>query len=129
MKILNFKIGTKLIVGFIVVIAIFGAAIYYQILTLQNLADILGIQSRHLSQIINDKYKQNFYDYINSYRIHAAKEKLADSTDKKTILEILYAVGFNTKSSFNTAFMKHTGLTPTKFREMTISATSISKPE
>ena len=34
-----------------------------------------------------------------------------------TILEILYEVGFNSKSSFNTAFKKHTGLTPTAFKK------------
>jgi AraC-like DNA-binding protein len=34
-----------------------------------------------------------------------------------TVLEVLYEVGFNSKSSFNTAFKKHTGLTPTQFRK------------
>jgi AraC-like DNA-binding protein len=47
-----------------------------------------------------------------------AKQMLTDP-DKKdfTVLEILYDVGFNSKSSFITAFKKHTGYTPTEYRK------------
>jgi len=37
---------------------------------------------------------------------------------KKTVLEILYETGFNSKSVFNTAFKKHTGMTPTQFKKL-----------
>ena len=57
-------------------------------------------------------------DFVNEFRIKEAKSILKDPSKKEfTVLEILYEVGFNSKSSFNTAFKKHTGLTPTQFRK------------
>jgi len=87
-------------------------------LTIYDLAKELGMSSKELSVLINQKLKKHFFDFINGYRIEKAKEILEDD-DKKdfTILEILYEVGFNSKSSFNTAFKKHTGLTPTEYRK------------
>jgi AraC-like DNA-binding protein len=91
-------------------------------LTIKDLSEKLAISARHLSQVINQCAGQNFYDFVNSYRIEAAKKLFNDATqDRKTVLEILYSVGFNTKSAFNTAFKKHTGVTPTRFRKMAVS--------
>jgi len=93
-------------------------------LQLQNLADHLGIPSYQLSQIINTELQQNFYELINSLRIAEAKQKLIDPTNQHiTILAIAYDVGFNSKSTFNTAFKKHAKMTPTQFKEsqMTIA--------
>nr|WP_320000773.1 helix-turn-helix domain-containing protein [uncultured Draconibacterium sp.] len=57
-------------------------------------------------------------NFVNEYRIEKAMELLASNDRKEyTILKILYEVGFNSKSSFNTAFKKHTGLTPTEYRQ------------
>lgn len=87
-------------------------------LTINDLAEKLSIPSRQLSQVINDKLKQNFYDLINSYRINEAIEMFKNpSHNDKTILEILYDVGFNSKSSFNHIFKKKTGETPSQFRK------------
>lgn len=86
-------------------------------LTIQEVSAAIGIPVRNLSVLINHKLEQHFYDFVNSYRIEHAMEILKDSTKNKvTILEILYDVGFNSKSSFNTAFKKHTGNTPTSYR-------------
>lgn len=86
-------------------------------LTIQEVSAAIGIPVRNLSVLINHKLEQHFYDFVNSYRIENAMEILKDSTKNKvTILEILYDVGFNSKSSFNTAFKKHTGSTPTSYR-------------
>lgn len=87
-------------------------------LTLKDLAKSLNVPSRDLSVLINHHLGQHFFDFINSFRINRAKEILADP-DKKdlTVLEILYDVGFNSKSSFNTAFKKQTRQTPTEFRK------------
>ena len=88
-------------------------------LTLNELANNLSIPSRYLSQEINNSLKQNFFDFINSYRIEEAKLLFADpANNKKTVLEILYEVGFNSKSVFNNAFKKHTGTTPTQFKRL-----------
>ena len=87
-------------------------------ISLQELANKTGIAARELSVLINHQIGQHFFDYINSYRIEKAKELLTDPSKKElTILEILYEVGFNSKSSFNTAFKKHTATTPTLFRK------------
>lgn len=86
-------------------------------LSLNQLAENINISSRVLSQIINEYFNQNFQDYINKLRIEESKKILMDSKNKKTVLEILYEVGFNTKSAFNIAFKKYTGLTPTDFRK------------
>ncbi|MGG1921823.1 MULTISPECIES: AraC family transcriptional regulator [Chryseobacterium] len=87
-------------------------------LTIQEVSDEIGIPVRELSLLINHQLGQHFYDFVNTYRIENAMNMLKDETKSKvTILEILYEVGFNSKSSFNTAFKKHTGTTPTLYRK------------
>lgn len=87
-------------------------------LTIQDVSKEIEIPVRDLSLLINHKLEQHFYDFINAYRIESAMNILKDDTKSKvTILEILYEVGFNSKSSFNTAFKKHTGNTPTNYRK------------
>lgn len=87
-------------------------------LSLSELAETTAIPFRYLSQIINQHKGRNFYDYINGLRVEYACNLLRNDSDK-TILEILYASGFNSKTSFNTAFKKHTGKTPTQFKRET----------
>ena len=56
--------------------------------------------------------------FINEYRIKKAMSRLINPIDdKETILEIMYEVGFNSKSSFNTLFKKQTGLTPSEYKK------------
>jgi AraC-like DNA-binding protein len=87
-------------------------------LTIQDISIDIGIPVRELSLLINHKLNKHFYDFVNIYRIENAMGILKDSTKSKvTILEILYDVGFNSKSSFNTAFRKHTNTTPTEYRK------------
>lgn len=92
-------------------------------LSLHSLAKETQISSRELSILINHHLNKHFFDFVNEYRIEKAKELLA-SPDRKeyTVLEILYEVGFNSKSSFNTAFKKHTGYTPTEYRRKNLAA-------
>lgn len=86
-------------------------------LSLAELANHLSINAKILSQVINENCKQSFFDYVNSFRLNAAKELLKNPPEPKmTILEIMYEVGFNSKSSFNTAFKKMTGQTPSEFK-------------
>lgn len=88
-------------------------------LTLNELAERVSINPHHLSQVLNTCLNQNFFDFINSYRIEESKKLLSEhSYNKKTILEILYETGFNSKSVFNTAFKKYTGMTPSQFRNI-----------
>lgn len=87
-------------------------------LTLKKLARQLSVQSRDLSILINHHIGQHFFDFVNAYRIEEAKKLLTAATPSKmSVLDILYEVGFNSKSSFNTAFKKHTGTTPSAYRK------------
>jgi AraC-like DNA-binding protein len=88
-------------------------------LTLQKLAKALSISPHHLSQTINEQLNQNFFDFINSYRIEEAKRMLLDPAKKHySILAVSEEVGFNSKSAFNTAFKKHVNMTPSEFRKI-----------
>jgi AraC-like DNA-binding protein len=87
-------------------------------LSIQDISDAIDIPVRNLSLLINHNLKQHFYDFINSYRIEYAMVVLKDSSKSRlTISEILYEAGYNSKSSFNSAFKKHTGSTPTQYRK------------
>lgn len=86
-------------------------------LTLYDLSKQLKMPAKELSMLINNDLNQHFFDFVNGFRIRKAMEILKDPGKKDlTVLEILYEVGFNSKSSFNTAFKKYTRLTPTEYR-------------
>jgi AraC-like DNA-binding protein len=86
-------------------------------LTIQELSNQIEIPVRDLSILINHHMDQHFFDFVNEYRIQKAMNILKDqSKSQLTVLEILYEVGFNSKSSFNTSFKKYTNLTPTAYR-------------
>ena len=86
-------------------------------ITLGEIADKLSVIPRYLSQVINELKGQNFYDFVNSYRIEEAKKILSDpSHDDEKILAVLFESGFNSKSVFNTVFKKITGITPSEYR-------------
>lgn len=87
-------------------------------LSIRSFSEEIKMNSRDISVLINQNLKQYFFDFINEYRVKEAMKILKNPSKKEfTVLEILYEVGFNSKSSFNTAFKKHTGLTPTQFRK------------
>jgi len=87
-------------------------------LTIYDLAKNTGLPSKEVSLLINHDLNQHFFDFVNGYRIRKAMDLLKDPGKKEfTVLEILYEVGFNSKSSFNTAFKKYTSTTPTQYRQ------------
>ncbi|MCP5053959.1 MAG: helix-turn-helix domain-containing protein [bacterium] len=92
-------------------------------LNLKNLSQRLHVHYNHLSRIINENMGKSFNDYINGYRIEEAKKRLTDpASAQKTVLEIAYDTGFYSKSVFNTAFKKFTGMTPSQFRKKFFSS-------
>ncbi|WP_039912368.1 helix-turn-helix domain-containing protein [Cellvibrio mixtus] len=94
-------------------------------LTLDMLAETLGIAAKDLSMIINRHFNLNFYEFVNGYRIEEAKKCLADPANKeKTITDIYLEVGFNSKSVFNTFFKKLVGKTPSEYRQSPESVAS-----
>lgn len=87
-------------------------------LTLPKLAERLSISPSHLSQTIHERTNQSFSDFVNAYRVEEAKRRLLDPTlGHYSILAIAEEVGFNSKSSFNAVFKKHTSMTPSEFRK------------
>ncbi len=85
-------------------------------LSLQSRSAYLKITPHQLSQVLNDRLNLNFSTYINAFRIQETKKLLTDRPDR-SILEIAYSVGFNSKSSFYSSFIKDTGLPPTEYRK------------
>lgn len=89
------------------------------LLNLTGLARQSAIPAHYISQIINTRFRHNFYHFINQYRVKESMRLLSELSEspgkKQTVVEIMYASGFNSKSVFNTAFKKYTGMTPTQF--------------
>jgi AraC-like DNA-binding protein len=86
-------------------------------LKISELADSLSVPSHLLSQLINDEFLVNFYDFINKYRVEDAKKLLIEDNRNFKILAIAYEVGFNSKATFNRVFKKFTSHTPSDFKE------------
>ena len=87
-------------------------------LTLPQLADQLKVSVHHLSQVINEQCGMNFSDFINQHRIEEMKIRLTDARYQHFKIEQLaFDTGFNSKSTFQAAFKKFTGLTPSEYRK------------
>jgi AraC-like DNA-binding protein len=85
-------------------------------LSLNKLASHLKISPNHLSQVINQHYKKNFYEFVNTYRVEEVIRILhSDAMESITMLGIGLDAGFNSKASFNRYFKKHTGKTPSAY--------------
>jgi AraC-like DNA-binding protein len=88
-------------------------------LSLKSLSQMLNIPERYLSQVLNEYRQQNFFDFVNSYRVKYSMQLLKDlRNDRRIIFDIMFDAGFNSKSTFNTAFKKHSGHTPSEFKKL-----------
>ena len=86
--------------------------------SLSGLAKAINESSHHVSQVINERLDQSFFEMLASYRVEEAKTILKTELGKKlTIEEVAEQVGYNSKSAFNTAFKKFTSQTPSEYRE------------
>jgi AraC-like DNA-binding protein len=84
-------------------------------LTLGELADEVAATPHEVSQVLSTRLGRNFYTFVNEHRIEHVKTALA-STDRP-VLDLAFEAGFQSKSTFNTAFRKATGMTPREFRQ------------
>jgi AraC-like DNA-binding protein len=84
-------------------------------LTLQKLAVMLDLTPHQLSELINARLGLNFQNLVNRYRVAEAQRLIRDDRDRN-ILSICFRVGFSSKSAFNRAFKKQTGMGPADFK-------------
>jgi len=89
----------------------------------ENLASLSGLSRKinetihHTSQVINEKMNKNFFELLAGYRVEHARKLIEEDRDRKlTVEELADLVGYNSKSSFNTAFKKLTSFTPSEYR-------------
>ena len=81
----------------------------------------MNLSTHLLSYTINTGFDENFYQFINRYRIDEAKKMVLDpQMGHLNLVGIAFAVGFNSKTAFNTAFKKATGQTPSEFKKSTL---------
>ena len=91
-------------------------------LTLHSLSERLGVSPNHLSQVINGRLNRSFFDFVNENRVQEAIRLLADpESTRLSVLGIALDSGFNSKSAFYTAFRKHAGMTPTRYKEQLLA--------
>lgn len=91
-------------------------------LTIGQVAKRSGYPEYLVSAVINRRFGCTFWDYINRLRVDAARGRLADAGDARTILDIAYACGFTSKSTFNAAFKRQIGETPSSYRKHAVAA-------
>lgn len=95
-----------------------GDALYREpALTIAQVARRCGYPEYLVSALINRRFGSTFWDYINRLRIDAVRLHLADPADIRTILDIAYDCGFTSKSTFNAAFKRQAGETPSSYRK------------
>lgn len=87
-------------------------------INLAALAEAMHLSTHQLSYVINNGFNQNFFQFINSYRVEKAKRLLQDpESEKLSILGIAFESGFSSKTAFNTTFKRITGQTPSQFKK------------
>lgn len=85
-------------------------------LKINKLSESTGIPSQHISQVINESFGKNFYEFVNEYRVKAAIILLREYEYRNyTYTAIGFEVGFNSKSAFYNAFKKVTNTTPARY--------------
>lgn len=91
------------------------STLFDPLMTMPKLAKLIGVTPNQLSYALNNRLGQSFFEFINTVRVRAAGDLLVAEPDR-TILGIATEVGFNSKSTFNLAFKKITGKTPSAYR-------------
>jgi AraC-like DNA-binding protein len=87
-------------------------------LTLADLAGRLSTTPHKLSEVLNSQLHQTFYDFVNGYRVREVQRRIAAGDARKvTMMALAQDAGFASKSTFNLVFKKHTGQTPSDFRQ------------
>lgn len=94
------------------------------LLSLPRLAAAVGSNPNDVSQVLNAHFGLGYHDYLARLRVAEAQRILNDPARTETLIEILLEVGFNSKSVFNAAFKRETGMTPSEFRRRALAGTA-----
>ncbi|MGH7468659.1 MAG: helix-turn-helix domain-containing protein [Longimicrobiales bacterium] len=90
-------------------------------LTLADLAELLSTTPHKVSEVLNARLGQTFYDFVNGYRVREVQRRIErDKARAPTLLVLALEAGFASKSTFNDAFKKHAGQTPSQYRRTAI---------
>lgn len=88
-------------------------------ISLDSVAEELGINKSYLSKLLNAELDSSFSDYVNKLRVEEAKVYLkTPEFQNYTLIAIGLEAGFNSKSTFNAVFKKYTGFTPSEFKKV-----------
>ena len=99
-------------------------------LRLSDLVQRLGASRNQLSYVINRHLGKSFYDFVNEYRVRDVVRRMNEGADRDLkITAVAFDAGFNSKPAFNTVFKKHTGLTPSEYRNRNRRANGLSPHE
>lgn len=87
-------------------------------LSIYDMSTQTGIPRHHITEVLNENHRRNFFTFVNEYRVNEVIERMKDPANSNfTLLAIAYDSGFNSKSTFNTIFKQKTGLTPTQYKD------------
>jgi AraC-like DNA-binding protein len=83
------------------------------------LAQKLKTNTSVLSATINSNFGKNFNDFVNEYRVKEFKKQIKlPQNQNYTLLAVAFDCGFNSKATFNRAFKKFTGQSPSRFEKV-----------
>lgn len=91
-------------------------------LSLDELSSRIGTPKHHVSQVLNEIVQKSFSDFVNEYRVEEAKKLLSSEELNLSMNGIAVESGFNNRTTFNNAFKKFTGQTPSEFRRISAKA-------
>ena len=90
-------------------------------LSLPKLAEMLKLTTNELSYLINEGFNDNFFGFVNNYRVEESKRILTTPQYQHlSMVGIAFEAGFNSKTAFNSAFKKMTGISPTDFQKANV---------
>jgi AraC-like DNA-binding protein len=100
---------------------------FFMPLTRDNLADKIELSPDYLGRMFKVHTGKKINDYINDVRIKEACRLLREGDEK--IIDIAFAVGFESLATFNRAFMKSTNLSPTEYKQSALENARTPAPD
>lgn len=91
-------------------------------LKLPKLAKMMRLNTHEMSYLLNEGFQENFFQFVNQYRIEESKRLLTDPAmyALHSMVGIAFESGFNSKTTFNTTFKKTTGFSPSEYQKMSL---------